>query len=73
MKKSDVHNMLHFAKLVNLMDDKSRVKFYKEISSAKAGKVKISKKTTQEINASNRLVSLSKDGTRWSERLYKQG
>ena len=55
VKKSDVHNMLHFTKLVNLMDDKTGVKFYHEINSIKAGKVKISKKTIQETNCTVKL------------------
>ena len=73
VKKSDVHNMLHFAKLVNLMDDKTRVRFFNEINSIKAGKVKFSRKIAQSYQCSIRLKSLSTDGTRWLPRLCKEG
>ena len=48
VKQSDVHKMLHLAKATNLMEDKSRVRFFSERNNTKAGKVKISDKTIQE-------------------------
>ena len=45
VKKSDVHKMLHFAKVTNLMEDSTRVKFHHEINYVKEGKVNFARKT----------------------------
>ena len=45
VKKSDVHKMLHFAKVTNLMEDSTRVKFNQQINYLKEGKVTFPRKT----------------------------
>ena len=46
VEMSDVHNMLHFAKVINLMDDTTSNKLDRVSNKIKDGKIKLTAKTT---------------------------
>ena len=65
--------MLVFAMQVQLMYDRTTMRFYNQINAVKQGKVSFPKKITGKNDPSTDFNNLSYDMTRWAQRLIKQG
>ena len=72
VKKSDVHKIVHFAKVTNMMDDTTRIRFHIETKNVKAGTLKFNKKTVGSMYAASKMNELSSDMTRWYPHLIRR-